>query len=351
MEAKVIFRVVSMFLLIVCSWPYPVQSQGEREQPLRWHADRARFLVGAAVDMNALAKDRAYADLLAREVNAVVAENVMKPESLQPSEGSFDYSVADRLVAFARKHGMRVRGHTLVWHAQLPKWMNESRCKDAELLMRRHIQTVVRHFKGKIVAWDVVNEGIDDADGVGLRQTFWYRCVGPDYIEKAFQWAHAADPSAKLFYNDYGIEQDGDKSEAVYALVKSLKEKGVPIHGVGLQTHLDGPISAIFLERYMKRLTDLGLEVQITEMDVRLKLPPSRGSLERQAAAYGTVLSVCLANPRCSAFVMWGITDRYSWVPYSFEGHGEALIFDASLKPKAAHAAMLAAFKQKRPAR
>jgi endo-1,4-beta-xylanase len=311
---------------------------GTTTASLRQLADRRSFLIGAAVQSGLLSEPN-YASTLAAQFNVLVAENDMKFESTEPREGKFDFAKGDKIVAFAQKHKMQVRGHTLVWHTQVPSWVREDRCKDAEKILKTHVTSVANHFKGKIFAWDVVNEGIDD-DG-NLRDTFWARCIGPNYIEKAFRWAHDADPNAQLFYNDYGIERDGVKAKRVFDLVSALKKKGVPIHGVGLQMHLDGVPSDMFLGRYMNQFEEIGLEVHITEMDVRLREPAGTQSLALQAEAYKRAIRRCLQAKNCTALVMWGFTDKYSWVPQFFDGYGSALIFDKTYKPKLAYRALL----------
>jgi endo-1,4-beta-xylanase len=204
--------------------------------------------------------------------------------------------------------------------------------------------TVVGHYKGRIYAWDVVNEAIND-DGT-LRDTVWLRNIGSEYIELAFRWAHEADPQALLFYNDYGAEGLGVKSDAVYNLVKNLLEKGVPIHGVGLQMHvsLESPPNPQEVAANIKRLNELGLIVHITEMDVRLTTPPRWEDFVRQAEIYYSILKVCLSADNCKAFIMWGFTDKYSWIPGFFSGYGSALIFDESYSPKPAYYYITKAF-------
>lgn len=305
---------------------------------LRQAADRHGLLVGAAVAPDLLGQTD-YARTLTTHFNTLVAENAMKFASLQPREGEFTFADADKLVAFAEKHKMRVRGHTLVWHSQVGQWVTEARCKDAEKILQTHIATVMRHFKGRVFAWDVVNEGVAD-DGT-MRQTFWSRCIGPDYIERAFRWAHAADPRAKLFYNDYNIERDGAKARRVFALVSELKKKGVPIHGVGLQMHVDRIPADVFLASYMQQFADIGLEVHITEMDVRLPQPAGARELSLQAEAYRVAMRRCIEARNCTAFLVWGVTDRYSWIPGFFPGYGSALLFDENYQPKPAFKAVL----------
>jgi endo-1,4-beta-xylanase len=311
---------------------------GATPTTLRQAADKRGFLIGAAVNPDLLSQPD-YARTLSEQFNTVVAENAMKFASVQPREGKFDFAAADKLVAFAQKNNMRVRGHALVWHSQVSDWVTEARCKDAEKILRAHITTVAGHFKGKVFAWDVVNEGLDE-DG-SLRDTFWARCIGPDYIEKAFRWAHAADPKAKLFYNDYGIESEGVKARRAYDLVSDLKKRGVPIHGVGLQMHLDRIISDVFVARYMQQFADLGLEVHITEMDVRLPEPAGTRDVLMQTEAYRMIARRCVQAKNCTALLTWGVSDRYSWIPDFFPGYGSALLFDKEYQPKPAFKAVL----------
>jgi endo-1,4-beta-xylanase len=234
---------------------------------------------------------------------------------------------------------MKVRGHTLVWHSQVADWVTEARCKDAETILRDHITAVVGHFRGKVFAWDVVNEGL--AEDGALRDTFWLRCIGPDYIEKAFRWAHAADPKTELFYNDYGIERPGPKAERAFELVRDLKAKGAPIDGIGLQMHLDRIPVDVFLAGYMRRIAGLGLDVHMTEMDVRLPEPAGSGALALQADAYRMAMRRCAQARNCTAFLTWGVSDRHSWIPDFFDGYGSALLFDRNYQPKPAFTAVL----------
>ncbi len=342
------FKLIVLAMLIgnVVATAFPRPGVAQTSTPLtslRQPAGKRGFFIGAAVQ-SGLLNDPVYAKTLATQFNALVAENDMKFESIQPLEGMFDFSKADRIVVFAEKHKMRVRGHTLVWHNQVSKWVNETRCKDAENILKAHITSVAGHFKGKVFAWDVVNEGIDD-DGK-VRDTFWSRCIGADYIERLFRWANIADPNAKLFYNDYNIERDGVKAKRVYELVSSLKKKGVPIHGVGLQMHLDGLPSDVFLARYMHQFEDMDVEVHITEMDVRLREPAGTRDFVMQAESYRMALRRCLQAKNCTAFLMWGVTDKYSWIPDFFSGYGSALIFDKEYRPKPAFRAMMDEFKK-----
>ena len=355
MKKRLMGILVFMLLLTACSpsvgllappLPTPPRPASAGEpNTLRYLASQRGFLIGAAVDADALQSDPAYADTLAREYNVVVPENVMKFSNIHPSPDIYDFSAADALVDFAQANGMLVRGHTLVWYAEDPDWVNSGNfTKDQlEQILHDHIATVVGRYKGRVFAWDVVNEAIDDNGQ--LRDSVWLRGIGPEYIDLAFQWAHEADPNALLFYNDYNGEGLGGKSDAIYNLVKGLHERGAPIGGVGLQMHvtLKNHPSMDDLRANIQRLARLGLVVHITEMDVRLQQPADDQALNAQAQIYKDVVQTCLAEERaCQALLTWGFTDKYSWIPNFYGGFGGALPFDQSLDPKAAYNAIKA---------
>ncbi|CAG6393034.1 endo-1,4-beta-xylanase [Actinacidiphila cocklensis] len=281
--------------------------------------------------------------IAARQFDAVTPENEMKWESVEPERGTYDWAAGDAIVAFAKAHGMQVRGHNLVWHSQLPEWLTTGDFSDDELraVMLKHVTDEVTHYKGRIAAWDVVNEPFTD-DG-GYRAGLWYRRLGVSYIADAFRAAHAADPAAKLYLNDYGIEGIGPKSDAMYALATSLKQQGVPIDGVGFQAHFAlGRVPADFRAN-LQRFAGLGLDVAVTELDVRMPTPPDAASLRQQADDYDAVLRACLAVARCRGVTVWGFSDATSWVPGAFHGQGAATPYDAHYRPKPAYDAIAAA--------
>lgn len=312
-------------------------------KPLRASADRRGFLVGAAVTAQPLGNDSSYQDTLKREFNVVVAENVFKWEVIHPAKRKYDFTEADALVAFAEANGMAIRGHTLVWHNQLPAWLTggDFTRDESIAILRDHINTLMTRYKGRIIAWDVVNEAIDDATGQLRTASFLFQKIGPDYVKLAFQFAREADPSAKLYYNDYSNEGLGFKSDNVYALLQSLKSEGVPVDGIGWQMHVENGFRIGDQHRAnAMRLAALGLELSITELDVRASLPLSAADLQSQAESYREVVEFCLSQPNCKALLTWGFTDKYSWIPGVFTGMGDALIFDANYQPKPAYLAM-----------
>ena len=248
----------------------------------------------------------------------------------------------------ATKTNKKVRGHCLIWHNQNPGWLASyadtmSRTQLLQI-MENHITNVVTHFKGKIREWDVVNEAIDTKQSDSLRVSFWRRKIGPEYLDSAFVYAHRADPDALLFYNDYNIEIQGwGEAEKAYKLVKRLKDKGIPIHGVGFQTHyILGSENFSLIDSNIKRYAALGLEVSITELDIRIKTSElTKSKYLQQAAEYSNFMRLFLNNSNCKSFVIWGFTDADSWIPSTFAGYDNALVFTAKLLPKPAYYALL----------
>jgi endo-1,4-beta-xylanase len=314
-------------------------AQAHHPRGLRDLAERP--LIGTAVNTDLLGSDPTYTAILDREFNSVTPENAMKWESVERERGVLDFSAADRLVAHARAHRQIVRGHTLVWHSQLPAWLTSGTFTDDELeaILRQHITDEVSHFRGRIYAWDVVNEAFNE-DGT-LRDTIWLRQLGPGYIAKAFRWAHQADPHAKLYYNDYNLEAIGPKSDAALALVGDLRRHGVPIDGVGFQGHLgiQYPYPDT-LGANLERFAAARVDVAITEADVRMPLPVTDEKLATQADYFRGMLNSCQAVRRCVSFTVWGFDDQHSWVPGVFAGEGAATPFDESYRPKPAYFAL-----------
>jgi endo-1,4-beta-xylanase len=329
-----------------------------RAQTLRQVAEKIGLLVGTAVNP-ALFSQPEYAKTLTAQFNMVEPENQMKWAATEPSHGVFDFRAGDRVVQFAQARSMKVRGHNLLWGKYNPVWLKRGRFTPPQLcrIMKNHIQMVVRHYRGQVFAWDVVNEALDSEGH--LRHTVWYdepgiglAGKGTAYIAQAFRWAHQADPQALLFYNEVGADGINARSDAMYEMVKDFKRLGVPISGVGLQMHVfnRGDILSQ-LARNIARFTKLGVEVQITEMDVALPVAgdslASNSRLEWQAKIYRSVATACAENPGCTAFQMWGFTDRYSWIPGYTQGkRGAALIFSAEYRPKPAYQAVVEAFQR-----
>src|ERR1700730_6098170 len=310
---------------------------------LRVYAQQRGFYIGAAVNMTPFGNEVPYLDTLKREFNIIVAENAFKFTATHPAQNTYNFADTDALVTFAEANGMKIRGHTLVWHSQIPTWLtNGNFTRDETIaIMRDHIHTLVGRYKGRIWAWDVVNEAIADGSSALRTSSFWYQKIGPDYIKLAFQFAHEADPDAILYINDYSNETMSAKSTGVYNLVRDLKLDGVPVHGVGWQMHItNGDRIGADHHSNAQRLAALGVEISITELDVRMPLPADSNKLATQAATYRDVLEFCLSKPKCVSLITWGFTDKYSWIPGFFPGMGAGLTFDANYQPKPAYDAL-----------
>ena len=316
------------------------------------------FPIGVAVSARNLSGQSA--EFILKNFNSLTPENAMKMGPIHPEENRYFWTDADSIVNFAQHHNLKVRGHNLCWHEQAPNWMFKNADGSQvtkEVLLKRlkdHIYTVVKRYKGKIYVWDVVNEAIDDDSTKYLRNSEWYKICGEDFIIKAFEYAHEADPNAKLFYNDYNTERP-EKTERVYRLVKSLVDKKVPIHGVGLQGHW-----SIFepseqeLKYTIDKFSSLGLEVHITELDMSVyKWEKERRQKradesdeytaelqQKQSEQYQKVFKIFRENKdKLTSVTFWNITDKYTWLDnYPVPGRKNyPLLFDANYQPKQAY--------------
>lgn len=334
------------FLMIGLLSGLTIVSAQNETPPLRELAEAREMYVGAAINTDAFRISEDYVALAEREFNIITPENMFKFGELSSGPDRYRWTRADALVDWAEANDMRVHGHVLVWHSQQPTWLREDRFspEEIEAILENHIKTVVGRYKGRIHEWDVVNEAISDSGG--YRDTIWLRAMGEDYIAKAFQWAHEADPDAILYYNDYSADTPGRKADEIYEMVAGLLEDGVPVHGVGLQAHLihqqRSSADTEGVRAVMDRLGELGLRVAITEMDVRIHhASRSREEmLDLQAEIYANVMRACLEAPNCDTFVVWGVSDQYSWIP-GFTGNQDwPLLFDEDLNPKPAYFAV-----------
>jgi endo-1,4-beta-xylanase len=316
------------------------------------------FTMGVAVSPRALHSDEA--PLILKHFNSVTAENAMKMGPIHPEENRYNWKDADSIAAFAERNGLKMRGHTLVWHNQLPPWIFKDASGNTvkkEVLLQRlkdHITTVVKRYKGKINAWDVVNEAVSDKPDEYLRPSDWLKICGEEYISLAFRYAHEADPDALLFYNDYN-EINPIKMEKIHRLVKSIKHAGVPIHGIGLQGHwaINEP-SYDQLNATLTRLGDLGLPLQVTELDIsvypkehhaRNRKPEDDDTSfgvekeQKQRAVYKMIFELFRKHAdKISNVTFWNISDRHSWLDnFPVTNRKDyPLLFDQKLQPKKA---------------
>lgn len=319
---------------------------------------KAYFPIGVAVSTRTLNGDEG--ELLLKEFNSITAENAMKMESLHPREQNYFWRDADSIVNFAVNHGLKVRGHNLCWHEQVPNWMfkdESGNLVSKEVLLKRlkdHITTVVNRYKGKIYVWDVLNEVIGDGDDEFIRNSLWYKICGEEYIAKAFEYAHAADPNALLFYNDYNTERP-IKRDKIYRLLKKLVDQKVPIHGVGLQAHW-----SIFepsekeLRDAIKMYSSLGLQIHFTELDMSI-YPWEKNKRQKRAddidlltpdleqkqiEQYAKVFKIFREYKKSvTSVTFWNVSDRYTWLDtYPVPGRKNyPLLFDQKLQRKKAY--------------
>ena len=323
---------------------------------LRALAAKVGLHIGTAASPSRLSNPNVAA-ITAAQFSVLTPENEMKWQVVEPTEGTFDWTGADNLVNFAEANHELVRGHTLLWHNQLPTWLTtgvaNGTISDAQLkdLLHQHITTEVSRYRGKIWQWDVANEFFTDSNPSTINPNdFWISHLGTGIIADAFRWAHAADPHALLCYNDYNIAgEDGSnaKSDAVFAMVQSLLAQGVPISCVGDQGHLDTQFgfSGTRMQQDLQRYVSLGVKVAITEADVRTfvettdsnQTPTDSLSQFAQPFEFGQMLKACLAVRDCISFTIWGFDDAESWVPGTFKGEGFADIYDVNLNPKPAY--------------
>ncbi len=309
------------------------------------------FHIGTCVSPSTL---RTHKELLINHYSSLTAENHMKSALIHPKIDEYDFTAADQIVEFAREHGKVVRGHTLVWHGQNPDWFfydKDGSFVDRTTLLKRakeHIDTVVKRYSDDIYCWDVVNEAVQDSGPDILRKSPWVDIVGPDFIEKAFELAHDADPEVLLFYNDYN-ESHPEKRDKIYKLVKGLKEKNIPIHGGGLHAHWNifDP-SLDHIKEAIEKYASLDLELHVTEMDVSVfefsdrrtdLTEPTQEMVDKQIERYDQMFQLFREySDVITNVTLWGAADDVTWL-HGFPVRGRKnwpLLFDMDHKPKQA---------------
>lgn len=298
------------------------------------HKDIGALYDDCCMPQDSLAPQRA---LIERQCTMITNGHFFMP-FCHPTVDKYDFTAADRIADFAREKKLRMRGHTLLWHEQIPGWLTNVKRPRAQSrsLVKDHITTVVSHYKGRMDCWDVVNEAVDDNGQ--MRNSEFAALLGQSYIADAFTWAHEADSAALLFYNDCYIEEINQKSDSVYALLKGLRTRGVPVHGVGFQCHLavGQPVDFESIRKNIDRFAALGLIVHFTEVDIRIKLPVSPEKVRLQETLYKRLARVFADSPSCRAIVFWGFADRHSWIDRTIHGYGSACLFDKVYQPKSA---------------
>ena len=309
---------------------------------------------GSAISSQGL-DDPALTALLLRNVGSLTPENALKWGATEPAPGQFELDALDHLIAFSERHQLELRGHTLVWHQQLPGWLGALPPDELRNALERHVRTLVSHGRGHLQSWDVINEPIDP-QGHGLRRSLWWERLGADYIADALRWARQADPSARLLINDYGLEGDDPQTArkriALLQLIDDLQRRGVPLDGIGLQAHLlapaDGTAQFQSLPAFLAELRRRGLQLEITELDVSDRLLPADPSTRDKAVAatYDAFLGAVLPEPSLRRITSWGLSDQGSWLNTAFpraDGRPQRpLPYDAALQPKLARSTIAA---------
>ena len=323
------------------------------DETLRSLADKNGIYIGAILNSQWFGGGLPgnYEQIHKQQFNIVVAENEMKFDATEPQEGRFNYNNGDKMVRYAQQNGMRVRGHALAWHSQVPGWVNNYKNDKKKLLavLKNHIEKVVSHWKGQVAEWDVVNEAISNNEPQWRTGSVWYQGIGPEFIDSAFVWAHAVDPDAELCY--YNLEQGvNPKAKAGFLLeqVKRWVANGIPIHCVGSQTHVEDTTtdkhfigSPDSLRSLAKELAKLNVKLKITELDIGFKsgINVSKSDLERQGQTFRQYLDIILEEPNADTYLIWGVSDKWSWLGGLNRQKG--LIYDDNLKPKPAFDSIL----------
>lgn len=350
-----------MLFAFLLAGSFPFESMAQKVDTSITLKDKYKklFPIGVAVSQRTLGGNK-ETELLLKQFNSMTPENAMKMGPIHPLEHRYNWAESDSIVSFAQHHGMLVRGHNLCWHEQTPRWIFTDSITGQqvtkEVLLQRlkdHITTVVNRYKGKIYAWDVVNEAIDDDSTKFLRNSKWYEICGEDFIIKAFEYAHAADPKALLFYNDYNTERP-EKRERVYKLLKMLVDKKVPINGVGLQAHwsIYEPSNAELIKA-IEQYSSLGLQIHFTEVDIsiypweknqRALKPGEKGEYtaeaeQKQIDKYNEVFKILRKYKKVvKSVTFWNVSDRTTWLDnYPVRGRKNfPLLFDQNYQRKKA---------------
>ena len=315
--------------------------------------NKRKIPIGVTVSINPLLTDEKYKNIVLGEFNMITPENSLKPQTIHPLKDLYTFKDTDNLIEIASTNDIQVHGHALVMGKANPEWMQKTPENERQQIMVEHIKTVVSRYEGRISQWDVVNEPLSEddvdysAEQKGLRRHMWSDAIGEEYIDIAFKTAREADPSAKLFLNDFGLEKDGQRWDAFLELVKRLKARGVPVDGVGFEAHVyHSPADTIdpnILKRHIQELASIGVESRISEIDVL------GDNLDFQAQQYGDTLQVCLSEPTCTSYGIWGVTDLYGSTTLSDRYPvmlGDSLLWDTSYLPKPALESLQAVLAQ-----
>lgn len=348
---KYLFITGAGIILFSCSQQKKSEEKKVDDKSLK---DLADFPVGSAISLFSVGKDSIKDSLQIKHFNSVTAENAMKMFMIAGEPGKYNFEAPDRMLEYAQKHNKRLFGHALIWHSATPKWVAELAEKDSvalDSLMKDYIQTYVGRYKGKVDGWDVVNEAMNTAGGE-YRETVWYNALGKDYIAKAFNYAHEADPDAVLFYNDFNIERDTAKLNGTLRMIDDLKSQGVPISGLGFQMHTRMDVPDSLIAYTLKKAVETGLKIHLSEVDIIFnKHDDTQGGGEQihdelteemkqqQAEKYknlALMYRTIVPKEQQYGITFWGFTDKYTWINPFFGLNDWPAIYDKDLKPKPA---------------
>jgi len=341
--------------VIVLILPFLICFNSPQDEEIKGIKDVADFPIGSAINTMRLSRDEKSLALHLKHFNSITAGNAMKMYSIARNKGEYNFRPVDQMVEFAEKNNQRLFGHTLIWHSGTPAWIEEMAKQDPKALddfLKDYIHTYVSRYKGKVDAWDVVNEGMNTVGGE-YRETMWYNALGKDYIAKAFRYAHEADPDAILFYNDFNIERDTAKMHGVLRMIDDLKKQGVPVSGLGFQMHLRMDIPDETIAYCLKKGAETGLQIHLSEVDIIFnKHDDNRGGgiqiydeltdemLAQQAEKYKNLVLMyrsIVPKEQQYGITFWGVNDRDSWIKGFFRLKDWPCIFDENLEPKPAY--------------
>lgn len=286
---------------------------------------KSKYL-GVAVNSK-FTTDLNYKNIVIHNFNSITPENALKMDSIFKNKNALNYNQADVIINQAINNNLRVHGHTLVWHRQVPAWLSYEKNHLIQKYFNQYISEIVKKYKNKVQEWDVVNEALDK-NGL-LRKSIWLKAIGPKYIENAFSIANKANPEAKLYYNENGIEKPGLKRDALIKMLERLRNENIPIHGVGIQSHFSTNYRPEQLEVLLNKLTELDLEFQFTELDYALKIndKDNAAAIEKQNEIFKYISETCSKYSNCRGVTIWGLSDQDSWIPSFYPKYGGSTLF------------------------
>ncbi|WP_083631327.1 endo-1,4-beta-xylanase [Labilibacter marinus] len=356
MKAKYLIKQACIMLIFMC---FIACNNSKIKKENIGLKNAATFPIGTAINISTLLNDAKLQKLQIENFNSITATSDMKMHAILPAENKYNWKTADTILSYAKKHKQRLFGHNLIWHSSTPKWVSEKGEKDSVWLddfMQQYIKTYVNRYKGKVAAWDVVNEAFESSGG-NYRESFWYKNLGKSYIEKAFRYAHEADPNAVLFYNDFNIERDTVKLNAVLDMVNEFKAKEVPISGIGFQMHIRMDIPDEIIAYSLKKAAATGLQIHLSEVDIIFNTHNDErlGGIQNysvlrdemkqaQAEKYKNLIRMykeIVPKEQQFGVTFWDFTDRDSWIKGFFNMKDWPCIYNDSLQPKPAYYGVL----------